>query len=166
MSNLEEIFIIWESILTFSPLSQQLLHIPSSRVLYRHWRYIHIHRGLAQKKFGSLSSLTGWLGGNSSVFAEEKVGILSSKKIWTDALLKGMYGLAFVWRVDGLSFQNGLVTSWGKRDWWIVIKKGLMFVIAKGTYIFIMPRSLYDNTLYFDITLMLNGMIILWPGLI
>ncbi len=30
---------------------------------------------------------------------------------------------------------------------------------------FIMPGSRFDNTLYFDITLTPNGVIVLWPGL-
>ncbi len=32
-------------------------------------------------------------------------------------------------------------------------------------FFFIMPRSRFDNTLYFDITFMPNGVIVLWPAL-
>ncbi len=41
-----------------------------------------------------------------------------------------------------------------------------MFKGVTITFFFITPRSRFDNTLYFDITLMLNGVILLWSAFI
>ncbi len=54
------------------------------------------------------------------------------------------------------------VVSMNYRLWKIFIIKKCLFDISELTVIlFIMPLSRFDNTLYFDITLTPNGMIVL-----
>ncbi len=74
--------------------------------------------------------------------------------------------LSYFWRSTTLLVTNDRITQF-MFDWWssLICETIVILVYIKSSF-FITPCSRFDNTLYFDITLMPNGMIVLWSAFI
>ncbi len=105
--------------------------------------------------------------------------LYSSKLLWWEIVhsqvvgTKSKMGVGFTKHLGGLKF--GQTAKRDRLELKKVVKKGdsKIEMLKSGDFfppspinIFFKPRSRFDNTLYFDITLMLNGVIILWSAFI